>query len=138
MGDKSLSLTAVLAPAYEPELGVKNFTRRFNFNEPGDFVIDDAINTIEPKKITTYFHSDNKINKAGDGFVFEDGKSNLLLGIETANTFDTIVEPNILTAPGQPGSVDKGERELRGVRLAISTPKRVTEANLRVRLKIRN
>jgi hypothetical protein len=137
MGDRNLSLSAVLTSAYEPELGVKNFIRRFTFSSPGDFEIDDSIETQQPRKITSYFHSDNKINKAGDGFVFEDGSPNLFLGIPTATAFATVVEPNILTAPGQPGSVDKGERELRGVRLAISTPAKVTEANIKVQLNIR-
>jgi hypothetical protein len=135
--DRNLSLTAALTSAYEPEVGVKNFTRRFSFSAPGDFAIEDVIATIEPRKITSYFHSDNKINKAGDGFVFEDGSPNLFLGSPSITAFATVAEPNILTAPGQPGSVDKGERELRGVRLAISTPAKVTEANIKVQLKIR-
>jgi hypothetical protein len=40
----------------------------------------------------------------------------------------------VLTAPGPPGSVDKGERQVRGRRLAISTPGPQTSARFRVRL----
>ena len=52
--------------------------------------------------------------------------------------FDAKVEKNILTAPGRPGSVDKGEREERGVRLAISTKEKVKKAQFKVKLKIQN
>jgi hypothetical protein len=34
----------------------------------------------------------------------------------------TRIEPNILMAPGKPGSVDKGTPEQRGERLAATTP----------------
>jgi hypothetical protein len=43
----------------------------------------------------------------------------------------------LLTAPGKPGSVDKGEREERGVRLAISTKKPEKQVNFRMYLNIR-
>ena len=45
-------------------------------------------------------------------------------------------ETNILTAPGKPGSVDKGEKEERGLRLNISTRQKVTKLDLKVSLKI--
>jgi hypothetical protein len=40
----------------------------------------------------------------------------------------------VLTAPGPPGSVDKGERQVRGQRLAVSTPAPQNSARFRVRL----
>ncbi|MGD9561241.1 MAG: hypothetical protein AB7W44_03045 [Pyrinomonadaceae bacterium] len=44
-----------------------------------------------------------------------------IVQLQNAKDFRAVVEKNILTALGRPGSVDKGEREERGVRLAIST-----------------
>ena len=134
---RNLSLTAELTSAYEPELGVEKFTRRFSFKEPGEFEIEDNIKIREPRKITTYFHADSTIVKEGEGFVFQTGAPNLFLKIHSATPSESIVEQNILTAPGQPGSVDKGEREVRGIRLAVSSSERVKESTLRVRLKIR-
>ncbi len=51
---------------------------------------------------------------------------------------ETQIEKNILTAPGRPGSVDKGEREERGVRLAISTKEKITKAKLIMELRVQN
>ena len=50
--------------------------------------------------------------------------------------FTTSIEENFLTAPGRPGSVDKGEREQRGVRLAISTKKKVKKMKIKTMLEI--
>lgn len=47
-----------------------------------------------------------------------------------------VVEENVLTAAGPPGSVDKGERQVRGQRLAVSTPGPQTSARFRVRLHL--
>ncbi len=137
LGEKSVSLVADLASAYRPELGVDNFTRRFSFTAPGDFLVEDSIKTSKPEKVTSYFHSDNSIVKSNGGFQFETGKPFLFAEILEPKLFDAVIEPNIVTAPGPPGNVDKGEREVRGVRLAISPKKADTKINFKVRLRIR-
>ena len=48
-----------------------------------------------------------------------------------------LTNTDFLTAPGLPGSFDKGEREQRGVRLAISTKQPVKDASFKIRLRIR-
>ena len=47
---------------------------------------------------------------------------------------DFRIEPNILTAPGKPGSVDKGEQQVRGQRLAVTNKKPVSGARFWMRL----
>jgi hypothetical protein len=47
------------------------------------------------------------------------------------------IETNTLTAPGPPGAVDKGERQVRGQKLLLSTPA-VTRARFIMRLSIEN
>jgi hypothetical protein len=131
-----LTITADLAPAYEPEIGVETFVRKFTFTAPGEFLIEDDIRTSKPVKITSYFHSDTAIAERVERFEFELGKPSLYVEILEPKKLDTVVEKNILTAPGRPGSVDKGEREERGVRLAISTPEKTTEAKFKIRLRI--
>ncbi len=122
--------------AYEPEVGVDLFTRRFTFSAPGEFVIEDAIKLALPSKITSYFHSDTAIVEKDGRYIFEPGKTRLFLDSMESGDLDFLIEKNILTAPGWPGSVDKGEREERGVRLAISTKKNVNESKFKTRLRI--
>ena len=88
--------------------------------------------------VTSYLHSDSSIVKKGAIFEFESGQPTLLAQIIANSEFDGVIGPNILTAPGKPGSVDKGEREERGVRLAISTKKPVKQVNLKMHLNIRH
>ena len=137
MDDKSASIIADLAPAYEPELGVKKFTRSFVFLAPGSFTVTDSIETDKPQTITSYLHSDHKINKVSDrSFIFEPGRTHLKVDVIKPEGLDTKSEINILTAPGKPGSVDKGEREERGVRLAVSTKQKVNKLDLVVKMTV--
>ena len=46
------------------------------------------------------------------------------------------VETNMLTAPGPPGAVDKGERQARGQKLLLSTPESTTNVRFIMRLSI--
>jgi hypothetical protein len=87
--------------------------------------------------VTEYLHSDASIVKGDGGFLFEPGKPFLFAEILEPKLFDSLIEANILTAPGPPGNVDKGKRESRGVRLAISTLKEMTSADFKIRLRIR-
>jgi hypothetical protein len=137
MSAKGVSLIADLAAAYDPTVGVDKFTRQFVFTAPGEFLIEDLIKTARPQVITSYLHSDSSIVEKDGGFIFESGKPDLFAQILEPKSFDNLIEPNFLTAPGRPGSVDKGEREKRGIRLGISTKDKVAEAAFKVRLKIR-
>ena len=138
MNGKKVSITADVTAAYEPEVGVKKFVRQFEFAAPNDFVIRDAVETDRPQMITLFLHADNLIEKLSDKmFVFEPQGTNLSAEIVQPQQFDARIEKNILTAPGRPGSVDKGEREERGVRLAVSTKEKVSRMNLETRLKIK-
>jgi hypothetical protein len=137
-GEGKVSITADLAAAYEPELGVERFIRRFIFTSPGEFSIEDDIKTVKPAKITSYLHSDNAIVERNGRFEFEPGDTSLIAEIVEPQGLETVIEKNILTAPGRPGSVDKGEREERGVRLAISTREKASEFKSKIRLKISN
>lgn len=133
-----VTATADVTAAYEPEVGVEKFTRKFTFTAPGEFTIEDDVRTAKPMKVTSYIHSDTAIVAKGNGFEFEPGTTSLFAEVVTPTKVETVIEKNILTAPGKPGSVDKGEREERGVRLAISTPDKVTEAKFVIRMKIVN
>ena len=134
--DKGVSLSAALAPAYDPSVGVSSFTRRFVFTSPGLFEVDDAIKLSRPQVVTSYLHADETIEKRGNGFMLTPGRPGLLVDVLQPRDHDSIIEPNFLTAPGPPGSVDKGKREQRGVRLALKTRSAVSDAEFNVRLRI--
>ncbi|MDQ3750360.1 MAG: heparinase II/III-family protein, partial [Acidobacteriota bacterium] len=138
-GSEKVSISADVAPAYEPEVGVKKFIRKFEFTAPNRFTVIDEVETVEPKIITSYLHADNSIEKSSNNsFLFESPKTNLLVKMLMPLPVETKIEKNILTAPGRPGSVDKGEREERGVRLAISTKEKITKAKLVMELTVQN
>lgn len=139
MSANKVLATAHVTSAYEPEVGVKKFIRKFEFTAPNSFVIEDEVETEKPNIITSYLHADNLIKQlSGSKFEFEPNQTSLLVELSAPKQAETKIEKNILTAPGRPGSVDKGEREERGVRLAISTKKKVNKANFKVKMKIQN
>lgn len=138
LGEQKVSIIADLTSAYEPEIGVAGFIRKFEFTAPDSFVITDEISLKKQQIITSFLHSDNLINQISDNmFEFEPNGTSLFAQIYAPKHFDTKIEKNILTAPGKPGSVDKGEREERGVRLAISTRKPTKKIHFLVRLKVK-
>jgi hypothetical protein len=137
MSLKGVSLVADLAPAYRSDLGVSRFARRFAFTAPGKFEVEDTIETTREQVITWYLHSDSSIVKQGATYQFESGKPTLIAQMIANTAFDAAIGPNILTAPGKPGSVDKGEREERGVRLALTTTQPRKQANLHMYLDIK-
>ena len=137
LGEEKVTISADLAAAYEPEVGVRKFVRRFEFTTPSEFVVTDEVETEKPGTITSYLHSDTSIvSKNKRIFEFEPGGTSLLAEIVQPENAEVKIEKNILTAPGRPGSVDKGEREERGVRLSIGTPAPVSSAIFVTKLRI--
>lgn len=138
LGAKKVSITADLTAAYEPEVGVRRFIRVFEFTAPDGFSIRDTVETKRPQTITAFLHSDNVITRNSNAsFTFETGATSLSVEIDSPQDVNAKIEKNILTAPGRPGSVDKGEREERGVRLATSTREKVSDLELKVTLRIK-
>lgn len=133
-----VAVTADIAAAYEPEVGVKKLVRSFEFIAPGSFIVKDRIATDIPRTVTSFLHADNSIIGDGPGrFIFEPPAPSLFVTIAKPDLFKMEVEKNILTTPGRPGSVDKGEREERGVRLNISTKAKTRTQDLEIKLEIK-
>lgn len=138
MNAKKVSILADATAAYEPEVGVKKFTRKFEFDSPGSFTVTDDIETNDPKTITSFLHADNAINQISvNTFEIEPNNTSLIATIVAPKNFETKIEKNILTAPGDPGSVDKGGNEERGKKLAITTKDKVSKAKFIVKLSIK-
>jgi hypothetical protein len=137
LGRQSAMVRGDASAAYQPELGVVRFEREFRFDSSNGFVISDDIQTAMPRTFTSLIHSDDRITPAGDRqFVIDASGTKLSVNVETPAQTHNAIEPNDLTAPGPPGSVDKGERQVRGERLAISTIAPAKAASFRVKLKI--
>src|SRR6266536_594095 len=125
------------AAAYEPELGVKRFERHFVFADSKQFEIRDYLETAQPQIFTLLLHADETIQQAGKTqFVIKTQKANLSVNLLLPDNATTRIEPNYLVAAGPPGSVDQGERQKRGERLAITTGVAATQASFDVVLKI--
>jgi hypothetical protein len=105
VGLGSFALTADFGAAYPPELGVQSAHRDFSF-DGRVLTINDEVHTARPAAITSLIHSDERIESMG-------------LRVETPGVRQ-VIEPNIITSAGPPGAVDKGPREERGWRVAIT------------------
>lgn len=123
--------------AYEPELGVKRFERHFMLGNSKQFEIRDYLETAHPQTFTVLLHADDTIQQAGKTrFVIKTLKANLNVNVPLPDKATTKIEPNWLIGAGSPGSVDKGERQQRGERLAITTAMAATQARFVVVLNI--
>ena len=138
MDANHVSILADATSAYEPEIGVKKFTRQFEFTAPGSFTITDHVETNTPKIVTAYLHADHDIKKLSKcKFDIEPNGTSIVAEIIEPKKFKTEITKNVLTAPGDPGFVDKGGLEERGKKLGISTKKKVSKAKFVVKLSIK-
>src|SRR5262249_45454893 len=97
--------------AYEPDIGLERFVRTFRVRA-GEVRIEDDIAASSPRVFSTLVHFDGADKPSEMEISYE--------GIRDVEGLRTRIEPNVVTAPGPPGSVDKGPREVRGSRLVIS------------------
>jgi hypothetical protein len=131
--------------AYGPELGLKKFVREFVYRRGAGFTVSDEVETTKPELLTFLLHADNRIEKEGARrFSIKAGGVKLLVdptieqpnGVPSSKLIQSEIEANTVTAPGPPGAVDKGERQVRGQKLLLSTLAPTTSARFRMRLII--
>jgi hypothetical protein len=92
--------------------------REFTFEAPGGFRVRDQIETAEPREIAWYLHADHPF--AIDGTSFRDRQGDLMDGRAIRPAGARLrTGPTILTAPGQPGSIEQGRQDQRGFELVI-------------------
>ncbi len=135
LGERTVLIRGDAAAAYDPSLGLTRFERRFEFDGRGGFNVTDELQSTTPRTFTALVHADERIEQSGAGrFSIDAAGVKLNLFVESPAGARAVVEENVLTAPGPPGSVDKGERQVRGQRLAVSTNGPQTSARFRLRL----
>lgn len=125
------------ASGYYADLGLKKFDRHFLYVAPDYFVVWDELKTEKPSDFTFLLNADReiKINENAADLVNQDAALRVVR--VNPNEAKSEVVPQMIQARGLPGNVSKGEREERGVRLAISTEKLTKEAKFLIRLKIK-
>jgi Domain of unknown function (DUF4962)/Heparinase II/III-like protein len=136
-GKNFVSLRAEAAATYKAELGLSRFTRHFTFTPGEGFEVRDELASAQPRRFTTLLHADEKITATGrNRFTINTSTARLVATITAPEDFIAKIEPNTLTAPGLPGSVDKGAQQVRGERLSISTSSPSVRATFVLNLKI--
>jgi uncharacterized protein DUF4962/heparinase II/III-like protein len=127
---------ADLAAAYPAAAALTRFHRTFTFTAPGDFAIDDAIEVREARSVQWYLHADGAIEKSANGFVIP-GSPSLLIGPQTPVARGA-VEPTVLMAPGEPGSITQGKPDRRGTHLLLEHTPRDRALHISVHLRVRD
>jgi hypothetical protein len=123
--------------AYDPDLGLTKFVREFRYSQRGGFTINDELRSRRPQLFKSLLHADGRVRRQdARHFDFDAGEARLAVEVIEPPNVRTTVEENLLIAPGRPGSVDKGERQVRGERLALSTTAPATTARFMVRMRI--
>jgi len=119
--------------------------REFGYRSFGGFTVSDEVETAKPAVLTLLLHADNRIEKENaNRFLIKAGQVKLLIdpklespsGPAGPQQIQSEIATNMLTAPGPPGAVDKGERQERGQKLLLSTPAPTTRARFIMRLSI--
>lgn len=144
-----VSVRGDAAAAYAPALGVQKFVREFVYRPGAGFTITDDVETAQPAMLTFLLHADDHIDKeTGNRFSIKAGGVKLLIdptieqsgerssNLPAANQLHGEIEANTVIAPGPPGAVDKGERQVRGQKLLLSTASPTSRARFKLRLSI--
>ncbi|GAB3413127.1 DUF4962 domain-containing protein [Massilia agilis] len=121
LGRDRADITAELAGAYKPELGVEKLQRRFSYANKA-WTVHDTLVAGKPVALTAQVHGDRAIHKTGEHrFVVEGEPASLKVQVQAAALQADIV-PGVVIAAGPPGHVDQGPREERGTVLRLSLP----------------
>lgn len=109
------------ASGYYADLGIQKFDRHFIYVEPGYFIVWDELQTAKPSTFTFLLNADREIVGKDTKFELVNGDSRLLIErLDPVAAAIEIVDQRV-QARGLPGSVDKGDSEVRGRQLRVDT-----------------
>ena len=133
----SVEMEGDAAGAYDPALGLTRFHRHLRLTVGGSLEIDDEIESSREHRYTELIHSDTTLARRGERqYEIVAGKTRLETRWEEPQDGEVRVQPNLVTAPGPPGSVSEGETQTRGERLSLTTARPATAARFRWELKV--
>jgi hypothetical protein len=122
LDERGMRIRADATGSYLPELGLKRFERAFEYAPETGVTVTDTLEADAPRMFTSVLHADGKIAAAGERrFTLSNGPAALGVQVVEPGFVLSNIDPNQLTGAGKPGSVDKGERVVRGERLRLST-----------------
>ena len=136
IGRERLHLVGDASSAYPPGLGLRRYLRELRVDD-GELLIVDRIQADKPSIFTILWHSDGPIDvKSPQVMRIDRGKTSLEVRIAKGPAMETKIEPNWMTGPGRPGSVQKGIREARGYRARVSNETPVRSIVVSTQLKV--
>lgn len=122
LDEHGMRIRADASASYMPELGLTRFERHFEYAPAAGVTVRDALETDVLRTFTSVLHADGKIAAAGERrFDLSAGPAVLAVQVVEPEFILPTIEPNELTGAGKPGSVDQGERMVRGERLRLTT-----------------
>jgi hypothetical protein len=107
------------ASAYFADLGVRKFDRHFLYAPDGYFVVWDELETEKPSKFTFLLNADRDIRQDGSFVDLVNSDAALRVFRVLPEDASTEIVPQMVQARGLPGSVDKGDREQRGMQFRV-------------------
>jgi hypothetical protein len=107
---RSARIVAELSAAYPPAAGLTAFRREFSFEAPGRFRLRDRLETRESRALEWFLHGDRPFVVDGAAFRVDACGGGLEGRVALPPGAGLRTGPTILTAPGQPGSIEQGSR----------------------------
>ena len=122
LAPSSARIVAELSAAYPPGAGLRSFRREFSFEAPGRFRVRDRLETAADGTLEWFLHADRPFTVEGKAFASDAGGAALAGRVELPQGARLRTGPTILTAPGQPGSIEQGRQDQRGFELVVEPP----------------
>jgi hypothetical protein len=128
---------AEIAAAYPKEAGLETFRRRFSFEAPGRFHVRDRLETSAERSFEWFLHADRPFTAEGAAFASDlDGGFGLRGGVRLPEGAHLRTGPTMLTAPGQPGSIEQGRQDQRGFELVVEPKAKARSAEFEVSFEL--
>jgi hypothetical protein len=118
----SARIVARLAAAYPPGAALSAFRRELSFEAPANFRVRDRIETSEPRTFEWFLHADRPFSVSGARFALDASGTKLDGRVASPRGARLKTGPTLLTAPGQPGSIEQGRQDQRGYELVVEPP----------------
>jgi hypothetical protein len=84
--------------------------------------VRDRLETAADRTIEWFLHADRPFTVEGKAFASDAGGAALAGRVELPQGARLRTGPTILTAPGQPGSIEQGRQDQRGFELVVEPP----------------
>lgn len=134
---RGLHVVGDATAAYPASVGLRKFLREVTVD--GDRIV--VLDELESEVSTTFtalWHADRPTEGGVEGHLEIPGaRARLVVDVTSKSPLQIRTEPNWMTAPGRPGSVQKGVREARGFRARISNEQPLRSARFKTTFVIK-